>query len=357
MVVFGIDPHKASHTAVAVDGAGRQLGTVKVAASAAGHERLLAWAAQFDGEAQLWAVEDCRHVASRLLEQLCAAGVAVVLVPPRVSAALRRAGRAGKSDPIDALAVATAALRDPDLPVFRPSPRERDLRELTGYREHLVALRTKEINRIRWQLVSLEPALEAAAKSLTSQAAITRVRDGVDRLPVSVQRRIVLESLARVAGLSRDIVALERELSALVTPIAPALLAIVGIGALTAAKIVGEVGGIDRFATAAKLARYAGIAPIPVNSGKTEGRHRLHRGGDRQLNAAVHRVALTQARMHEPAKALIARRHAGNDTKKGAMRVLKRHLVNTIHAAMTADQKARSQAPDHTIPTPLTTAA
>lgn len=341
MLVFGVDPHKQSHTVVAVDGNGRQLALIKVTARAGGHRELLAWAARQGQGASggpVWAVEDCRHVATQLLADLAAAGCLVVLVPPRMSAALRPAGRSGKSDPIDALAIARAALLNPDLPRYRPDQRERDLRRLVDYREHLVALRTKEINQIRWDLVRLDPDLEQATKSLTSQAAITRVTTAVALLPEGVTRRIVLASLARVADWTREILALEKELTARVTPIAPTLLAIVGVGGLTAAKILGEVAGIDRFETPAKLAMYAGIAPIPVSSGSTAGRHRLNRGGERQLNAAVHRAALTQARMHQPAQALIARRRAGHDTSKGAMRVLKRHLINAIHAALTADQ-------------------
>lgn len=360
MVVFGIDPHKASHTVVVVDGNGRQLGMCQVPATAAGHARLLAWAAPFVGDGPgeaVWAVEDCRHVAGPLLLDLWAAGLAAVLVPPRMTAVLRGAGRAGKSDPIDALAVARAAQANPDLPVFRPAARELDLRALTDYREHLVALRTKEINRIRWDLTRLDPQLEAGLKNLTSRTQLARATAAVTAMPATVATRIVLAALAQVAAWTAQIVALEREITAQVTPIAPNLLAIVGIGPLTAAKIIGEVAGIDRFASAAKLARYAGTAPIPVNSGKTEGRHRLHRGGDRQLNAAVHRAALTQARMHEPAKALIARRRTARDTKKGAMRVLKRHLINAIYTAMTRDQQALPNTPQPTTTPALPAAA
>jgi transposase len=339
MVVFGVDPHKKTHTVVAVDEHGAQLGVKTVQARDAGHRALLRWARGFAGPRR-WAVEDCRHVAGRLLRELAGAGEAVVRVPPRLTGALRASARTrGKSDPIDALAVARACLREPGLPTGGLDPQALELRLLVDRREQLVAWRTAEINRLRWHLVELDPDLEAAA-ILTSSRGIERVRAAVAAMPASTRQRIALGQLATIASATLEVRALEREVTALVTPMAPALLAIVGVGALTAAKLVGEVGGIERFPRSAQLAAHAGIGCIPVWTGNRE-RHRLNRGGNRQINAAVHRVALTQARMHPPAQALLKRRKAGHDTRKGAMRVLKRHLIDVIFKAMQQDHANR----------------
>lgn len=348
MLVVGIDPHKQTHTAVMVDGNGRQLATLKLAARPHGHGQLLAWAATTAAQYALtdtlhavpqvlWAVEDCRHVSSMLLADLAAAGVHIVLVPPAKSAALRAAGRRGKSDPIDALAIARAALAIEDLPVYRPTPAEQDLRALVEYREHLVRARTKEINRARWLLHKMDPDLQHQVKNLTGKAALARVTTAVTTMPASIARRVLLDTLEQIRVWNEQIKRYEKDITQAVTPIAPALMSIVGVGALGAAKIIGEVAGIDRFSTARKLAMYAGTAPIPVSSGKNDGRYRLNRGGERQLNAAIHIVAITQSRCHDPAKTLIARHLERGRTKKGALRVLKRHLTNAIHAALKAD--------------------
>jgi transposase len=133
--------------------------------------------------------------------------------------------------------------------------------------------------------------------------------------------------------LVREADELERELAALVADQQPRLLSLPGVGTLTAAKLICEIAGIDRFASAAKLARLAGIAPIPASSGARH-RHRLDRGGNRQLNAAVHRVAITQLRWHPPAGDYVARKLTEGKTKREALRCLKRQLIRTIFNTM-----------------------
>jgi transposase len=158
MVLLGVDPHKDTHTVVAVDQAGRQLGQTTVAARTLGHAELLGWACQRWPEERLWAVEDCRHVTGRLERDLLAAGERVVRVPPRLMAGARHAVRAlGKSDPIDALAVARAALREPNLPTAGHDQASWEVKLLVDHREHLVAERTRAINRLRWHLHRLDP--------------------------------------------------------------------------------------------------------------------------------------------------------------------------------------------------------
>jgi len=141
--------------------------------------------------------------------------------------------------------------------------------------------------------------------------------------------RVARDELRRICELSRTIKALEKEIAALVSEIAPQLLDEAGIGPLTAAKLVGEIAGAKRFKTDAKLARAAGLAPIPVNSGNTD-RHRLDRGGNRQINAAIHRIAITRARCHPETQDYIARKRAEGKTTREAIRSVKRHLARRI---------------------------
>jgi transposase len=159
MVVLGIDAHKRTHTVVAVDEAGRQVGVrVTQATSTAAHLELVRWADRF-GPERTWAVEDCRQLSRRLERDLLAAGEQIVRVPPKLMAHARDAARSyGKSDPIDALAVARAALREPGLPAARLDGPARELRLLVDHRDDLVAERTRAINRLRWHLHELDPA-------------------------------------------------------------------------------------------------------------------------------------------------------------------------------------------------------
>src|SRR3954447_1542336 len=141
--------------------------------------------------------------------------------------------------------------------------------------------------------------------------------------------RIARDELRRIRELSQTIKALEKDIAALVGRIAPQLLDEPGVGPLTAAKLVGEIAGAKRFKTDAKLARAAGLAPIPVNSGNTD-RHRLDRGGNRQINAAIHRIAITRARCHPETQDYIARKRAEGKTTREAIRCLKRHLTRRL---------------------------
>src|SRR5262249_28315684 len=176
MVVLGIDAHKRTHTVVAVDEVGRQLGVrVTRATSTAAHLDLVVWADRF-GPGRIWAVEDCRHLSRRLERDLLAAGEQIVRVPPKLMAHCGDAARTyGKSDPIDALAVARAALREPGLPVARLEGPERELRLLTDHRDDLVAERTRVINRLRWHLHELDPGWDPKPRSLRSRKNVTAV--------------------------------------------------------------------------------------------------------------------------------------------------------------------------------------
>jgi transposase len=164
MVILGADLHKRSHTVVVIDGTGRKLAEQTVTATPKGHLELRRWAARWPE--RRWALEDCRHLSRRLEIDLLRAGEAVVRVPPKLMAGARRSVREpGKSDPIDALAVAQAALREPDLPVATLDGPERELRLLVDHRDDLVAERTRHEQRLRWYLVELG-VVEPSPRSL-----------------------------------------------------------------------------------------------------------------------------------------------------------------------------------------------
>ena len=340
MMVFGVDPHKQSHTAAAADELGRRQAHKTVKARQEGCRELIAWARDLAPDGRRWAVEDVRHVASGLVRELLAAGEEVVFVPTRLMAGTRSGGRErGKSDPIDALANARAALReDVFLPAARLNGQVLDVRRLADHRDDLVAQRTAMINRLRWLVHDLDPALAPAPRTLSrTRKARRQLEAGLRALPAGAGRRIALSLLAAVTALTEEIASLEEDLSALVTRLCPELLTICGISVITAARILGETGDIRRFRSPAAYARHNGTAPIPASSG-TRDVHRLNRGGNRQVNAALHRAALTQARCHHGAKALLERRAATiRETRKAALRVLKRHLSDVVYRALLTD--------------------
>jgi transposase len=335
MVTIGIDAHKRSHTVIIVDEQGRQLATRTVGTTTADHLSLLGWARQH-AEEIVWAVEDCRHLSRRLERDLLAAGERIVRVPPKLMANMRDSARSfGKSDPIDALAVARAALREPDLPVARLDGAEREVRLLVDHREDLVGERTRMISRLRWHLHELDPGNEPALRTLNHRRNLDRLAEHLAGLEGTVAR-IARELVDRCRALTTEINQLEREINELVARLAPALLAICGCGALTAAKILAETAGIERFKSPDAYARHNGSAPLPVWS-SNRSRHRLSRSGNRQLNAALHRIALTQARLHPGAQTLLARRRANGDGGLEALRVLKRRLSDVVYRALLAD--------------------
>lgn len=338
MIVIGTDPHKLTHTFAAVESqTGELQGSETVQASAAGHERILAWGRALDPE-RIWAIEDCRHVSGRLERFLVARGERVVRVAPKLMAGARRSSRErGKSDPIDALAVARAALREGPgtLPTARLDERALEIRLLLDHRDALVRARSDEQRRLRWHLHDLWGCeFEIPAGALDRAKWLDKVARRLGRAEQTVRVRIARELVRTIRERTRRIRELERELGQLVADYAPQLLAEPGCAALTAAKLIGELAGAERFSSDAKLARAAGVAPIPVSSGRSD-RHRLDRGGNRQLNCALHRIAVTRGRIDPQTKAYLERKQAEGKTRMEALRCLKRHLARRIFRLMT----------------------
>lgn len=340
MVTIGVDAHKATHTLVAVDEVGRKLAEKTVAATSDGHLEALTWAAQWDE--RRFALEDCRHLTRRLEGDLLRAGEAVLRVTPRLMAGARRSAREqGKSDPIDTLSVARAAVREPDLPVARLDGEQRRLRLLVDHRDDLVAERTRIQCRLRWHLHELLPELRVPPKALRRLCWHDELQARLEALEGTVAA-IARELVDRSRELTLRANELEREIAGLVRTLAPGLLAIPGCGVLSAAKIVGETAGANRFRSKAAFARWNGSAPIPVWSSNTV-RHRLSRGGNRQVNAALHRIAVTQWRGVGTGRAYIERRMVAGATKTEAIRALRRRLSDVVFRVLLADERARAE--------------
>ena len=205
----------------------------------------------------------------------------------------------------------------------------REVKLLVDHREDLVATRTQAQNRLRWHLHELDPALDPAERGLGRTRELDRVQAALQAMPAGTVRRIALELVADIRALTVRINDLQRELRGLVTQQAPQLLDLPGCGVLTAAKLVGEIANPTRFRSEACFAMHAGVAPIPASSGRTT-RHRLARGGNRQLNAALHRIAVTQVRPNGLGRVYYQRRIANGDSKPEALRALKRRLARTV---------------------------
>ncbi|CDO87537.1 _1 transposase [Mycobacterium triplex] len=253
MVVVGADVHKRTHTFVAVDEVGRKLGEKVVAATTSGHRQVVRWARDQFGVELVWAIEDCRHLSARLERDLLTTGQKVVRVPPKLMALTRKSARTrGKSDPIDALAVARAFLREPDLPVASHDETSRELKLLVDRREDLVAQRTSTINRLLWRVHELDPSHAPKAASLDLAKHRDVLRAWLDTVPGLVAE-LARDELADVTRLTEAINALTKRIGERVRAIAPALLAMPGCGELTAAKLVGETAGVTRFKSEASL--------------------------------------------------------------------------------------------------------
>jgi len=334
MIVIGADTHKRNHALAAVDsGTGVVVDELQITADEDGHLHALAWAERLGAE-MVWALEDCRLVAGRLERALIAAGQRVIRVPPRLMGQSRRGEREiGKSDRIDARAIARAVLKDgiEHFPAAFLDDDALEIRLLHDHRSALIGERSRQINRLRWQLVALCPELEAElpSRSLRHEPHITKVARRLARMAPTARVRIAKQLTASIRSLTHQINQLENELDRLVSAHSPGLLAETGIGALTAATLIGRTAGAERFPTDAHFARLAGAAPIPASSGRTV-RHRLDRGGDRQINCALHTIALTRMRLDPDTRAYVQRRKAEGKTTREILRCLKRSIARLV---------------------------
>jgi transposase len=327
MAAIGVDTHKATLAACAVDELGRPIGEASFANDPAGHGAFIAWARALVPEATI-GIEGSSSFGAPLARSVQRAGLSVREVPPHLSRVeRRRTRRPGKSDPGDALAIARVTARETNLPPIRLSDRTTELRLLLEAREDLVGEATRVRNRLHAHMLVLAPGYGGSVANLVA----ARHRTTVGRLlrgNTEVQAELARALLSRLPRLEREVATLTRRIGALVQ--GHPLLGLPGAGPITVARLIAEVGDVRRFRSADALAALAGVAPIPASSGQVQ-RMRLNRGGNRQLNRALYVIALSQWRFHPPAKAYVARRmESDGKTWREAIRALKRQLVRSV---------------------------
>jgi transposase len=329
VVTIGIDTHKATLAACAVDEMGRELAASTFAIDLRGHRRLLAWARRL-GPERRFGIEGSGSFGAALARGLLAAGEMVTEVPATLTDRERRHLRPrGKSDPADALAIARVVLREPTLHPLMLVALADDLKQLVGARDESQAERTRVANRLHADLLVLVPGYGERIPTLVAGRHLAAAGRLLGR-STAVRTQLARKRLARLRALDHEIGDLEVQLADLVAVSGSSLPRLPGIGTLLAAKLLGETGDVRRFRSEAAFAAVTGTAPIPASSGQTQ-RHRLNRGGNRQLNRALHFMAIVQARTYPAARAYVARRQAEGKTWREALRCLKRHLADVVY--------------------------
>ncbi|MGW5673375.1 IS110 family transposase [Micromonospora sp. NPDC003776] len=345
-VTGGVDTHGKTHHAAAVDQAGRVLGDHEFAATAAGYQQLLAWLRAF-GRVVKVGVEGTGAYGAGLARHLTASGVTVVEID-RPDRKTRRSK--GKSDPIDALAAARAALSEQaaGVPKTRTGPAEA-IRALRVARRGAVKARTAALNQLHGLLTSAPEATREHLAGATGAALVQRCVDlSVDESaltdPIHATNAALAAIATRITALTEEITLADRRLRPTVARTAPTLSSLFGAGPEVAGQLLTTAGdNPDRLRSEAALAHLCGAAPIPASSGRTD-RHRLNRGGDRAANNALHTIVLSRMR-HEPrTRAYVEKRTKQGLSKKEIMRCLKRYVVREVHAALLTDFAALNTA-------------
>ena len=336
-VMIGVDPHKASHTAAAIDPAENDLGQLRVRASAGQVERLLEWARRWPE--RTWAIENAGGLGYLLSQQLLAAGEQVLDVPPKLAARVRllATGDINKNDPNDARSVAIAALRSPLVKPVAVEDHQAVMKLWAKRHRDLGRVRTQLVCRLHAVLCDLVPG-GGISKELTigkakSVVASIEAEGAVAAARVELAEAFI-EDLARVDGQIRDT---KKRIAAAVTASKTTVTEIFGVGPVVAAMIKGDVGDVRRFATRDRFASYNGTAPIEVSSGQKK-IHRLSRRGNRRMNHAIHLIAVTQLRFPDTeGRDYFDRKRAEGKTGKEAIRALKRRISDTVYARLLQD--------------------
>jgi transposase len=341
-VVIGVDPHKGSHVAVAIDANEEQLATVQVRSGPRQLEQLLGWAAAF--EAPVWAVESAGGLGYLLAQQLVGAGERVLDVPATLASRVRvlATSKSQKTDRHDALSIAIAALRARDLRPVERADHAVVLRLLAKRHRDLGRARNRSACRLHALLLELVPG--GISKEITVNAAQKLLDRVAPTDPVAqVRHDLACEHLDDLRHLDSQMRASKRRLEVAVRASGTTVTDIFGVGPVVAALVIGHTRNVDRFADRDHFAAYAGTAPIEFASG---GRsiHRLSLRGNRQLNHAIHIAAVTQIRhRHSPGRAFYDRKLAQGRTKKEALRALKRRITDALYRQLRADA-TRNQA-------------
>jgi transposase len=334
-VAIGVDPAKGSLAVAAVDPLGRVLDAREFCNDPGGHRALLGWIRE-RGPNRVIGIECSLSYGASLSRFLLDAGEDVREVPTTLTFQQRRRRHAqGKTDLVDSVAIARIVASGEVLPSAHRVEALADLRALVDYRDQLVRARTQVANRAHADLVNIRPGYGREVPNLRAKVhrakAISLLRG--DR---SMRAELVRRRLGEVSRLEREGAAMDRRIEAMVRDTGTTLTDIPGVGPFIAAKILGEVGDPSRVRSRAAFAALSGTAPLPASSGQTQ-RHRLNRGGNRQLNWALHFVALVQCRIFPKAQAYMARQREAGKSHKEAMRCLKRQLSNVVYRHLLAD--------------------
>jgi transposase len=335
-VMIGVDPHKRSHTAVAIDREEVELAAIEVRASARQVSELLAWAAGF--EERTWAVEGAGGVGYLLAQQLVAAGERVLDVPATLAARVRvlGSGRSNKNDRNDGYSIAVAAWHAPNLEQVAPADHASVLRLLAKRNRELGSARTRTVCRLHALLVELVAG--GISKEITVNRVAALLASITPTDPVeTVRHELALEHLDDLRRIEEQMRASKRRLAEAVRASGTTVTEVFGFGPVGTAIAIGGTRNIGRFASRDQFAAYNGTAPIEMSSG---GRvvHRLSRRGTRQLNHAIHIAAITQIRhTHSPGRAFYDRKLAEGKTKKEAIRALKRRISDALYQRLLDD--------------------
>ena len=342
MTIIGVDPHKSLHEACALDSDSRTA-RLRMTSSRAGYPKLIAWAHSFPD--RTWAIEGAHGLGRHLAQFLLARGERVLDVPASLSARVRELGRSGnrKTDQIDALATALAARDAVGLHPVQPEDTSTVIAMLNERRDNLIAARTRTVNQLHALLCDLTPG--GLPGELTAPRAARMLR-GIrpEGLVAEQRKQLARDLLADIKTLDRQLADLDKRLDAALLEHGTTLTDIGGVGTILAARVLAHSGPITRFASPAHYASYAGVAPVEVASGERS-RHRLSRAGNRQLNCAIHQIALQQIRHNRDGGRLYyERKIAEGKTVKEAMRCLKRRIATRLYRVLTNDHQLRQPA-------------
>ena len=343
VVMIGVDPHKASHTAVAINAAERSPGQLRVRAPAVQAERLLAWAQAWPERA--WAVEGAGGLGHLLAQQLLPAGERVLDVPPKLAARVRllATGDITKNDPDDARSVAVAALRSAQVREARRDDHAAVLKVWSKRYRDLGRMRTQVACRLHQVLCDLVPGGvpgEISAGQAARLLASVTPAGAVD----AARWELAAELTEDLRGIDARIRETRKKAAVAVAAAGTSLTGLFGVGPVVAAAVIGDVRHVSRFGNRDRFAAYNGTAPIEVSSGGRKA-CRLSRRGNRRLNHAIHMAAVTQIRYrHTKGRAYYDKKLAEGKTGKEALRCLKRQISDAIFACLQADARRATAA-------------
>src|SRR5437667_1365309 len=343
VVMIGVDPHKASHTAVAINAAEEPLGQVRVRASAVQAERLLAWAQAWPDRS--WAVEGAGGAGHLLAQQLLSAGERVLDVPPKLAARVRllATGDINKNDPNDARSVAVAALRSAGVREARRDDHAAVLEVWSKRYGDLGRVRTQVACRLHQVLCELTPG--GVRGEITAGQAARILASITPAGAVEAARcQLAADLVEDLRGVDARIRETRKKAGAAVRASGTSLTGLFGVGPVVAAAVIGDVCHVSRVPNRDHFAACNGTAPIEVSSGGRKV-YRLSRRGNRRLNHAIHMAAVTQIRYrHSPGRAYYDKKLAEGKTGKEALRCLKRQISDAIFACLQADAQRAAAA-------------